>query len=321
MLIQAFLPPTVASPATSTMDSKIDVAADQQQQPTKKRSSSEESPPSWVKTTKRSASLQLESSHNKLQQQQQPLLLPQQQPQLEPQKQQQQQAQPIVNNKRKPSWFFVGPVRLVAPKRAPNEDEGFDSFHGNNSSPSDGENEAANTTITKDEADCCRKPARLQELATKVVEAIEAKKQTLKHISASLVGNHVPVVDGLSVQRSRSDVEPCETRCRVQEIKDDSVPCGKLRQRRNVAHIALKLMAPPVLGDQQAYCLPSESECERPARNKTSDKCVTIISIQMRRNNSTVAGESSYQSSCESDGDGQPSLASPSYKLLYYLYY
>ena len=28
-----------------------------------------------------------------------------------------------------------------------------------------------------------------------------------------------------------------------------------------------------------------------------------------------VAGESSYQSSCESDGDGQSSVASPSYKV------
>ena len=49
------------------------------------------------------------------------------------------------------AWFFSWPVRLAVPNRAPNEDEGFDSFHGNNSSSSDGENDESKTSRKKNE--------------------------------------------------------------------------------------------------------------------------------------------------------------------------
>lgn len=92
----------------------------------KKRSLSEERQPSRVKMGQRSSSLQLDSSHVS-----QPSL------RVAPSglARRQQQAHP----KRK-AWFFPWPARFV-PSRVTIEDEGFDSFHGNNSSSSDFEND------------------------------------------------------------------------------------------------------------------------------------------------------------------------------------
>lgn len=93
----------------------------------KKRSLSEERQPSRVKIGQRSSSLQLDSTHVS-----QPSL------RIAPSgvTRRQQSALP----KRK-AWFFSWPVRLVVPNRVTIEDEGFDSFHGNNSSSSDCEND------------------------------------------------------------------------------------------------------------------------------------------------------------------------------------
>lgn len=118
----------------------------------------------------------------------------------------------------------------------------------------------------------------------------------------------------------------------------------QLRRRRNGPAISLRLMPPSSASSSAASTasptdvegvqgvlsgggggvdeaiagyssLQSESECERPARAKTSAdaKCVTIVSNHRRH--STLVAESSYQSSCESDGDGHSSMASPSYKV------
>lgn len=93
----------------------------------KKRSLSEERQPSRVKIGQRSASLQLESTHVS-------------QPSLRI-------ASSVVSRRhqqippKKKAWFFSWPVRLVVPNRTTIEDEGFDSFHGNNSSSSDCEND------------------------------------------------------------------------------------------------------------------------------------------------------------------------------------
>lgn len=93
----------------------------------KKRSLSEERQPSRVKIGQRSSSLQLDSAHVS-----QPCL------RIAPSTGARRQQQ--VPPKRK-AWFFSWPVRLVVPNRATIEDEGFDSFHGNNSSSSDCEND------------------------------------------------------------------------------------------------------------------------------------------------------------------------------------
>lgn len=93
----------------------------------KKRSFSEERQTSRVKIGQRSSSLQLDSTHVL----QQPLRVSQ----LGVARNQ----QPVVSKRK--AWFFSWPVRLVVPNRVTIEDEGFDSFHGNNSSSSDCENE------------------------------------------------------------------------------------------------------------------------------------------------------------------------------------
>lgn len=93
----------------------------------KKRSFSEERQTSRVKLGQRSSSLQLDST-----QVLQPSLRI---PQLGRARNQQ-----SILSKRK-AWFFSWPVRLAVPNRGTIEDEGFDSFHGNNSSSSDCEHE------------------------------------------------------------------------------------------------------------------------------------------------------------------------------------
>jgi hypothetical protein len=93
----------------------------------KKRSFSEERQTSRVKIGQRSSSLQLDSTH---------VLQPSLRiSQLGVARNQ----QPILSKRK--AWFFSWPVRLVVPNRVTIEDEGFDSFHGNNSSSSDCENE------------------------------------------------------------------------------------------------------------------------------------------------------------------------------------
>lgn len=94
----------------------------------KKRSLSEERKPCRVKIGQRSSSLQLDATH-----------VSQPSTRLGTSSaagRRQQQSLP----KRK-AWFFSWPVRLVVPNRTTIEDEGFDSFHGNNSSSSDCEND------------------------------------------------------------------------------------------------------------------------------------------------------------------------------------
>ena len=110
----------------------------------------------------------------------------------------------------------------------------------------------------------------------------------------------------------------------------DNVIQPLLRRRRNLPSIALKLIPPET---NQSYAINSETESEPPPRNP-NPKCVTIMSSERysvtllfcndryskdfmyrRCDNSMLAGESSYQSSCESDGDGHSSIASPSYKV------
>ncbi len=93
----------------------------------KKRSLSEERQPSRVKIGQRSASLQLDSTHVS-----QPSL------RITPSGAVRRQ-QPALPKRK--AWFFSWPVRLVVPNRATIEDEGFDSFHGNNSSSSDCDND------------------------------------------------------------------------------------------------------------------------------------------------------------------------------------
>lgn len=117
----------------------------------KKRSQSEERPSSRMQIGQRSCSLQLGSSAQVLQSPLPASLGPA----IE--------KQPAVVNassKRK-SWFFAWPIRgLVVPHRIVNEDEGFDSFHGNNSSSSDCETERSKKRMVNEElqtaptADC-----------------------------------------------------------------------------------------------------------------------------------------------------------------------
>jgi len=106
---------------------------DLQEEPTiKKRSLSEERPSSRIQIGQRSASVQLDSVQNH-QTSSTCKVLPK-------------PSQADVENSvtLKKTWFFPSwPVLsgLVVPKRAHNEDEGFDSFHGNNSSSSEFEND------------------------------------------------------------------------------------------------------------------------------------------------------------------------------------
>lgn len=89
----------------------------------KKRSFSEERQTSRVKLGQRSSSLQLDSTQV-----------------LQPRLPQLARNQQSILSKRK-AWFLSWPVRLAVPNRGTIDDEGFDSFHGNNSSSSDCENE------------------------------------------------------------------------------------------------------------------------------------------------------------------------------------
>jgi len=93
-------------------------------------------------------------------------------------------------------------------------------------------------------------------------------------------------------------------------LPDDCVDQPLLRRRRNLPSIMLKLIPGPVVLSRPAYPVPAELATAEISRIQ---KSVTIISNQ--RNGQLPAGESSYQSSCESDGDCHSSVASPSYKL------
>lgn len=253
---------------------------DLQEEPStiKKRSLSEERPSSRIQVGQRSASVQLDSVQNH-----QPpstcKVLPK-------------PSQPEVENSvtLKKTWFFPSwPVlsgRLVVPKRTHNEDEGFDSFHGNNSSSSEFENDDKIEIA----AACSEGQGGEGSQCTNVDET--AQSDGCQDYSSKLE------TCGLDLfQNGHQD-------SKVEELKQPL-----LRRRRDVPSIALKLIPPDT---NHSYNLQSESESEIPRRNP---KSVTILSNQRRKDSSMVAGESSYQSSCESDGDGQSSVASPSYKL------
>lgn len=124
----------VVPPPPSTHQHRHDVRNPVEQDPTlKKRSQSEERPPSRIKVGQRSSSLQLDSVTQTLRSSLSSSANPVASLQPKPSA-----AVPI----KKKSWFFAWPIRgLVVPNRVVNEDEGFDSFHGNNSSSSDCETE------------------------------------------------------------------------------------------------------------------------------------------------------------------------------------
>jgi len=124
----------VVPPPPSTHQHRHDVRNPVEQDPTlKKRSQSEERPPSRIKVGQRSSSLQLDSVTQTLRSSVSSSVNPVASLQPQPSA-----AVPI----KKKSWFFAWPIRgLVVPSRVVNEDEGFDSFHGNNSSSSDCETE------------------------------------------------------------------------------------------------------------------------------------------------------------------------------------
>lgn len=117
------------------------------------------------------------------------------------------------------------------------------------------------------------------------------------------------------------------------EFSDSEVMQPLLRRRRNLPSIALKLI--PTTETNQCYAVNADQQSEAPVRNP---KCVTIMSndrysavelfcnhyynssfLYRQPDNSILAGESSYQSSCESDVDGHSSIASPSYKVYFYI--
>ena len=159
----------------------------------KKRSNSEERPPSRVKVTQRSASLQLDPSI------QAPI-----------------PAAGSAPAKRKSSWFFAWPVRLVVPKRTPNEDEGFDSFHGNNSSSSDCDNEVdlrAAASVVQESSEGPTATDAVDSTASATIEITspaEAVPESLEHIQA-VVEPRDPEVSKMAGSR-------------LQEIKGGSFP-------------------------------------------------------------------------------------------------
>ncbi|XP_046654831.1 protein PHTF2-like isoform X1 [Daphnia pulicaria] len=245
----------------------------------KKRSFSEERQTSRVKIGQRSSSLQLDSTHVL----QQPLRVSQ----LGVARNQ----QPVVSKRK--AWFFSWPVRLVVPNRVTIEDEGFDSFHGNNSSSSDCENE---------ENALPEKIAQLNPLGVVGLTEINADDKVESP------------TENFKLEINGSDSVPS---CSSDSAADGQAETAAnaiqplLRRRRNLPSIALKLIPPEA---NQSFGINSEMESERPPRNP-NPKCVTIMSNERRCDNSILAGESSYQSSCESDGDAHSSIASPSYKL------
>lgn len=240
----------------------------------KKRSFSEERQTSRVKLGQRSSSLQLDST-----QVLQPSLRI---PQLGRARNQQ-----SILSKRK-AWFFSWPVRLAVPNRGTIEDEGFDSFHGNNSSSSDCEHE----------------------------ENVQSNK-IVNMTSTEIVGFSETITSDEGT-RQNEDLQPESHVSDPESIlfsegfvdKQDSVNIHpQLRKRRNLPSIALKLVPPDA---DQPYAINPETQSEAHVRNP---KCVTIISSERQCDTSILARESSYHSSCESDVDGHSSIASPSYKL------
>lgn len=108
-----------------------------------RRSLSEERKSPRIKFPQRSSSLQLESNHT---------LMPHlaSKAPLAPKND-----QASVNIVKRNSWqnFFTWSSRFVGSKRTLNEDEGFDSFHGNNSSSSDCDTEDKSKKIHQQQSD------------------------------------------------------------------------------------------------------------------------------------------------------------------------
>lgn len=222
----------------------------------KKRSLSEERQPSRVKIGQRSSSLQLDSTT-------QPSL------RLSPvgAARRQQPALP----KRK-AWFFSWPVRLVVPNRTTIEDEGFDSFHGNNSSSSDCENDTLLETHPQSNP---LGVVGLTELKTSDTTDgclngdLKYETQNSDSVPLSVPVSHLDSQGNfsfiLSIRVNINWAAFCT---------DNDVIHPMLRRRRNLPSIALKLIPPET---NQAYVINSETESEPPPRNP---KCVTIMSSE-----------------------------------------
>jgi len=220
-----------------------------------------------------------------------------------PSSQQQQTLDIAPPTTRRRAWFFSWPVSLVVPNRGPNEDEGFDSFHGNNSSSSDGENNDAEIRVRRSRNETIAE----EDHQGKDLDNADADGNVELELDGNDdvdPGSHSLVIEDKDVN---AESDPLND---IIDLQENSANPALLRRRRNMPSIMLKLI-PPVDNHVPAYPIAAElasSEIHR------IQKCVTIISNQ-RRSDQLPAGESSYQSSCESDVDCHSSIASPSYKL------
>ena len=226
------------------------ITEDLQAEPTiKKRSLSEERPSSRIQMGQRSASVQLENAQSH-----QSKLLTSVASKILPKQQQKDVANSLPLKK---AWFFSWPVRLVVPKRIHIEDEGFDSFHGNNSSSSDFEND------------------------DKIEIATSSGGQLDDPRSADVV-EVSRIARSADCQNYSSKLETCDLDLLQNGHQQDTTAGSAvgevnqplLRRRRNVPSIAIKLIPPDT---NQSYTIQSESESEIPRRNP---KSVTILSSQ-----------------------------------------
>ena len=230
----------------------------------KKRSFSEERQTSRVKIGQRSSSLQLDSAHIS-------------QPSLRIPQLGLASNQPPIISKRK-AWFFSWPVRLVVPNRVTIDDEGFDSFHGNNSSSSDCENEenAPAEKLTH------LNPIEIVEL--KEINTDDKINYSNGNLKLETNGSDsIPIrvsesaVDGQGINTNRLiNKNYMLTLTTIYPETTDSVVQPLLRRRRNLPSIALKLIPSET---NQSYGINSEIESEPPPRNP-NPKCVTIMSSE-----------------------------------------